>query len=243
MEIEINQLKQVRNEITRLMMTYQFGLDEMNTKLNILRSEFQYIHDYNPIEHIKSRVKSPESIFKKLYRKNLPMSLDSIRENIRDIAGIRIVCSFRSDIYKLLDLIQNQEDVTVVDIKDYIQHPKPNGYQSLHLIVTIPVFLSDRVENVYVEIQIRTAAMDFWASLEHKIYYKYDKAVPDGLRTELFDAAIAATDLDRRMEKLHDEMNEIKEKHIEEEALTRIELNNEKYQLPLPLLNSLLGKG
>ena len=137
---QLQQLKQVRNELTRFMITYKFGLDEMNTKLNILKEEFQHIHSYNPIEHIKSRIKSPESILKKVYRKNLDISMDAIRENIKDIVGIRIVCSFISDIFKVSEMIQNQQDITVVEVKDYIKHPKSNGYKSLHLILSIPVF-------------------------------------------------------------------------------------------------------
>ncbi|WP_188383944.1 GTP pyrophosphokinase [Ornithinibacillus halotolerans] len=221
------------------MMTYQFGLDEMNTKLTILSEEFQYVHDYNPIEHIKSRLKSPESILKKMYRKKLPITMNSIQESIRDIAGIRIVCSFLSDTYKILDMIEKQEDITIVEVKDYIKNPKPNGYQSLHVILTIPVFLSDRVENVYVEVQIRTVAMDFWASLEHKIYYKYDKLIPEEFSMQLKDAATVASDLDRRMEKLHNEVNKIKEDNFQED-LTRLDLGSGNFPLPEPLLNLLL---
>ncbi len=225
--------------MTRFMMTYKFGLDEMNTKLQILKEEFQHIHDYNPIEHMKSRLKSPESILNKIYQKNIELSLDSIKENIRDIAGIRIVCSFISDIYKVSEMIEQQEDVTVINIKDYINKPKPNGYQSLHLLLSIPVFLSDRVEQVFVEIQIRTVAMDFWASLEHKIYYKYNKEVPDDLTKELKYAANVASELDYRMEKLHSEIKSIKDDN-DEENLSVLQLNNEKFHLPSMFLESLL---
>ncbi|RHW42308.1 GTP pyrophosphokinase family protein [Neobacillus notoginsengisoli] len=192
------------------MMVYKFAIDEVNTKLNILREEFQAIHDYNPIEHISSRVKSPESIFKKVQRKNCELSLASIKENIHDIAGIRITCSFISDIYKVSEMIKSQIDISVIECKDYIKNPKPNGYQSLHLIIMIPVFMSDRVEHTYVEVQIRTIAMDFWASLEHKIYYKYNKVIPERLTRELKEAALSAMELDRKMERLHEEVNVIK---------------------------------
>lgn len=212
-------LRKVKNEITRFTAVYKFALDEMNTKINILKEEFQYIHDYNPIEHTNSRLKSPESILKKVYRKNIDLSLTSIRENIKDIAGIRITCPFVKDIYMVSNMLGNQKDVTVAEVKDYIKHPKPNGYRSLHLIVKIPVFLSDREEQVYVEVQIRTIAMDFWASLEHKIYYKYDKAIPDRLWRELKEAADTATELDRKLEKIHEEVNVLKNNELQLEGL------------------------
>ncbi|HLR01784.1 MAG TPA: GTP pyrophosphokinase family protein [Virgibacillus sp.] len=241
---QIQKLKNIKDEMTRFMMTYKFGLDEMNTKLNILQEEFQHFHDYNPIEHIKSRLKSPESILKKIIRKNHDMSLDAIRENIQDIVGIRIVCSFISDIYRISELIQQQKDITLITTKDYIKNPKPNGYQSLHLILSIPVFMSDREENVYVEIQIRTVAMDFWASLEHKIYYKYNKSIPEHLTEELTEAAATANALDQKMERLHSKVNSIKEQDTDSDAgeLTLMELNDEKFHLPMNVLNSFIDK-
>ena len=242
--IEFQQLKQVRNELTRFMVTYKFGLDEMNTKLNILKEEFQYIHEYNPIEHLKSRIKSPESILKKMARKNLEISTDSIKQNIKDIVGIRVVCSFISDIYTISDMIQKQKDVKVIEIKDYIVNPKPNGYKSLHLILSIPVFLSDREEEVFVEIQIRTVAMDFWASLEHKIYYKYNGDIPDNLTTEITGAAEVANELDLKMEKLNKEINHIKtDNGIEDEDLFYLQVNEEKVHLPTNFLKSFLHEG
>lgn len=197
-------LRQVRDQLTRFMMSYKFGLDEVLTKINILRDEFTYIHDYNPIEHVNSRLKTPESILEKAIRKGCEMELDQIRAQVLDIAGVRVSCSFVSDIYKVREMLVGQADLTLIVERDYIANPKPNGYQSLHLIVQVPVFLSDRVENVTVEIQLRTIAMDFWASLEHKIYYKYNKSVPDGLVAELKAAAVAAAQLDRQMERLHE---------------------------------------
>lgn len=241
--ISLDMLKEIKNvklELTRFMMTYKFALDEMNTKINILKEEFQYVHDYNPIEHVKSRLKSPESIFKKVYRKNLDVSLESVKENIKDIVGIRIICSFISDIYKLSEMLQQQKDITVIECKDYIQNPKPNGYQSLHLILKVPVFMSDREEHVYVEVQIRTVAMDFWASTEHKIYYKFNKDVPERLTKELKDAAVLAADLDRRMEQLHKEVSKIKEKETSENDLNVLQINNEKFHLPIGLLDSFI---
>ncbi|MFJ5716405.1 GTP pyrophosphokinase family protein [Neobacillus sp. NPDC093127] len=226
----MKELKALKVELTRFIMAYKFALDEMNTKINILKDEFNYIHDYNPIEHVKSRIKSPESIFKKVYRKGYDFSLASIKENVRDIAGIRITCSFISDIYELSKMIGGQKDVRVVDYKDYIKNPKPNGYQSLHLILEIPIFMSDREELTYVEVQIRTIAMDFWASLEHKIYYKYNKEVPDRMIAELKDAAVMAAELDRKMERLHKEVSDIKQAEHEKEEL--LSLNNGSFNLP-----------
>ena len=204
-------IKKMRDELTRFSVVYKFALDEMNTKINILKEEFKYIHEYSPIEHVSSRLKSPESILNKLQRKDLDMSLKTIKGNILDIAGIRITCSFESDIYTISEMISRQKDVEVLEIKDYVKNPKPNGYRSLHLIVRVPVFLSDREERVPVELQIRTIAMDFWASLEHKIYYKYDKAIPERLSNELMEAAQSAAALDKKMENIHNEIKVIKE--------------------------------
>ena len=153
---------------------YRSALKEVSTKVEILNDEFQQVHQYNPIEYIKSRIKSPESIVKKLKRYGYESSIDNMVDYINDIAGIRIVCSFTSDIYKLAEMIGKQNDLTVVSVKDYIKHPKESGYKSYHMLVTVPIFLSDRVVDTKVEIQIRTMAMDFWASLEHKIYYKFE---------------------------------------------------------------------
>ncbi|MGP4063609.1 GTP pyrophosphokinase [Oceanobacillus sp. M65] len=215
------------------MMSYKFALHEMNTKIDILKQEFHYIHEYNPIEHVNSRLKAPESILKKVKKKGYELSLPAIRENVRDIAGIRITCSFISDIYEISDMLQRQKDITVIECKDYIKNPKPNGYQSLHLILQIPIFMSDREEHMYVEIQIRTIAMDFWASLEHKIYYKYNKEVPAHLTEELKEAADSATKLDRKMEEIHRKMALIKEDNNEEkENPLELMLLNERFALP-----------
>lgn len=232
-----NKIKAVKEDLIRFMMSYKFALAEVNTKIDILQQEFEYIHDYNPIEHVKSRVKSPESILKKVQRKDYELSLTSIKENIRDIAGIRITCSFISDIYEISNMLQKQKDITVIECKDYIKNPKPNGYQSLHLIIQIPIFMSDRVEDVYVEIQIRTIAMDFWASLEHKIYYKYNKEVPQHMKDELKEAADSATLLDRKMERLQNEMNKLKETSVTVEGnIQDLQFSNERFRLPYDFL-------
>lgn len=230
-ELNYSQLNHLKKEVTRFMLAYKFALDEVSTKINILEEEFQLIHEYNPIEHINTRLKTPESIIQKALRKNIGLSLSSIKENMRDIAGIRINCSFNSDIYKLSEMIQKQQDIEVIEYKDYIQNPKPNGYRSLHLILKIPVFMSDRVEHVFVEMQIRTIAMDFWASLEHKIFYKFDKSVPEKMLKELKDAAESANELDQKMENLHREINEIK--RMDEEFTPT--LFNEKNEINIPL--------
>ncbi|HSP52624.1 MAG TPA: GTP pyrophosphokinase family protein [Cryobacterium sp.] len=203
---DLAELRELKTELTRFMLAYKFATDEMMTKINILKEEFASIHDYSPIEHVASRLKSPEGILKKAVRKGCPLLLDDIRAQIQDIAGIRITCSFISDTYRILDMLTSQLDVTVLEVKDYIAAPKPNGYKSLHLIVDIPVFMSDRVDEVTVEIQIRTVAMDFWASLEHKIYYKYRGAVPVDLVADLKQAADVANRLDLKMEGLHDQV-------------------------------------
>jgi putative GTP pyrophosphokinase len=238
----LTQLKALKTELIRFMMSYKFALAEMNTKLDILKQEFQYIHDYNPIEHVKSRIKSPESILKKVQRKGFELSLSSIRENIRDIAAIRITCSFISDIYEISNMLQNQKDITVIDCKDYIKNPKPNGYQSLHLILQIPIFMSDREDHIFVEIQIRTIAMDFWASLEHKIYYKYNKEVPQAIKDDLQEAAMTATQLDKKMESIHKEMNKIKELMSHEEDLNELSINNERFRLPADFILPIMKK-
>jgi len=210
-DIEFTQFKQLKTDLLRFMLSYKFALEEVSTKINILTQEFQYFHNYNPIEHVKSRLKSPQSIIDKIKRKGFPLSIEHIKEQVRDIAGIRITCSYKSDIYKISTMLQNQKDIQVIEVKDYMKDPKPNGYQSLHLIIQIPIFMSDRTEDVYVEIQIRTIAMDFWASLEHKIYYKYNKDIPKHMKDELKEVADIANQLDIRMEKLQNEMLTIKE--------------------------------
>lgn len=239
----VEQLKQFKHEITRFMMIYKFALDEMETKIEILKEEFQLLHDYNPIEHTKSRLKSPESIFKKMLRKQGDLSFEGIKQTVQDIAGLRITCSFLSDIYQISDMLQRHRDLKVLEIKDYIKNPKPNGYQSLHMIVEVPVFMSDREEHVCVEIQIRTIAMDFWASLEHKIYYKFNEAVPAHLLHELKEAAISANALDHKMEQLHNEVKAIKEQQQENisQEMTQLTINDQQFQVPAALLQLLEG--
>jgi putative GTP pyrophosphokinase len=239
----LEQLKLFKHELTRFMLSYKFGLEEIKTKIDIMRQEFELIHDYNPIEHVKSRLKTPESILKKIQRRGYDWSLESIRENVRDIAGLRISCSFVSDIYRVSDLLQKQPDISVVEYKDYIKTPKSNGYQSLHMILQIPVLLSDRVEDVYVEVQIRTIAMDFWASLEHKIYYKYDKDVPSHLKDGLKEAAETVARLDAKMEQIHQEMQQVKNScPPSKEDLQELLISGDRLPLPLDFLSLLFNQ-
>ncbi|HJB11961.1 MAG TPA: GTP pyrophosphokinase family protein [Candidatus Brachybacterium merdavium] len=208
-----SQLRQVRDEFVQLRMHYQFGIDEVQTKVNILRQEFEQVHDYSPIEHVRTRLKSVESLVEKAVRTGGEMTIPAIRERIHDIAGIRITCSFVSDAYWIADMLSRQPDLTVLKVKDYIDHPKPNGYRSLHLIVEVPVFLSEHTEKVPVELQIRTIAMDFWASVEHKLSYKYGQQLPPHLSAELEDAAQAASDLDQRMARMREEIRPMPRQH------------------------------
>jgi len=189
-----------------MMLLYNSALKEVGTKLEILNDEFQHIHQYNPIEHIKSRIKSPESIVKKLKKRGLDSTIENMTEFVNDIAGIRVICSFTSDIYHIAEMIRNQNDIKVISVKDYIISPKDSGYKSFHMIVSVPIYLSDSVVDTKVEIQIRTVAMDFWASLEHKMNYKLDKNAPDKIRRELYECAQMVALLDDKMLQLNEEI-------------------------------------
>lgn len=191
------------------MMIYHAALRQMQTKLETLTEEFQLTHKYNPIEHVKARIKSPDSIVKKLRRHGYDGTLENMVKYCNDIAGIRIICDFTSDIYRIADMISNQSDIHVLAIKDYLAKPKPTGYMSYHMIVTIPVYLSDRVADTKVEIQIRTIAMDFWASLEHKIQYKFTGQIPERIEQELLECSKIAANLDDKMLYLNNEIQEI----------------------------------
>lgn len=187
-----------------VMFLYNSALKQVATKVDILNDEFVHIHKYNPIEYTKSRIKTPESIVKKLRRNGYDSTIENMMMHVKDIAGIRIVCSFTSDIYKLSEMIGKQNDLTVVSIKDYIKHPKESGYKSFHMLVTVPIFLNDKVIDTKVEIQIRTIAMDFWASLEHKIYYKFEGHAPEYISRDLRACASIVSDLDAKMLQLNE---------------------------------------
>ncbi len=195
---------------------YNSALKEVGTKLEILNDEFRHIHNYNPIEYIKSRIKTPESIVKKLKRNDYDSTIDNMVNHVNDIAGIRLVCSFTSDIYRLAEMIGRQNDLTVVSVKDYIKNPKDSGYKSYHMLVTVPIFLTDRVIDTKVEIQIRTIAMDFWASLEHKIYYKFEGDAPDYISRDLRECAGIVSMLDAKMLSLNEAILQAKEEQEEE---------------------------
>ena len=183
--------------LKRLMAYYRCAIMEVETKFNVLNEEFSLEYDRNPIETIKTRLKSTESIV----RRNFPLTVDSIEANLNDIAGVRVVCSFLEDIYLLADCLLQQDDVKLIQVKDYIKNPKPNGYRSLHLIIEIPIFLKDEKKDMRVEVQLRTIAMDFWASLDHKLSYKKDIPEEEAklLRQELLECAQISADLDVRM--------------------------------------------
>ncbi len=190
---------------------YSAALRQIETKMEILNDEFQHVHQYNPIEHIKARIKTPESIVKKLKRNGYESTIDNMVKYINDIAGIRIICSFTSDIFRIADMISEQRDIKVIAVKDYITFPKASGYRSYHMIVTVPVYLSDRTVDTTVEIQIRTVAMDFWASLEHKIHYKFEGDAPEHIKNELVECSRLVSDLDARMLSLNEEILSISE--------------------------------
>ena len=196
-------------EMNETLLVYRSGIKEVKPKLDILDDELKIKRKRNPIEYMKSRVKTPSSIMDKLKRKGFEMSIESAKKNLNDIAGIRVICSFVGDIYDIANMLIRQDDITLIEEKDYINSPKPNGYRSLHLVIEVPIFFSDHVEPVRVEVQIRTIAMDFWASLEHKLYYKTSGDGPLHITQDLKECAelIASTDMrmqdiQRKVEKL-----------------------------------------
>ncbi len=193
-----------------VILMYNSALKQISTKLEILNDEFQHVHRYNPIEHIKSRIKTSESIVKKLKRNGYESTIENMIKYVNDIAGIRVICSFTSDIYEIADMISNQRDIKVISVKDYIVKPKSSGYKSYHMLVTVPVYLSDRIVDTKVEIQIRTVAMDFWASLEHKIHYKFEGNAPSHIKEELVECARMVSELDARMLSLNEEVQQIR---------------------------------
>ena len=196
-----------------VMFLYNSALKEINTKIEILNNEFVHIYSYNPIEHIKSRLKTPESIVKKLKRHNYESSTENMIRYVNDIAGIRISCSFTSDIYLIADMISKQNDLTILARRDYMKNPKKSGYRSYHMLVTTPVFLSDSIIDTKVEIQIRTVAQDFWATLEHKMHYKFEGDGPDYITKELRECARYVAELDARMEELNNEIQKYGKKN------------------------------
>ena len=218
------------DEWNRALLLYESVLREINTKLEILNNEFKQAHQYNPIEHITSRIKSPESIARKIRKKGLELTVENIVKYVNDVAGVRIICSFTSDIYRIASSISNQDDVTVLRVKDYIANPKPNGYMSYHMIVSIPIFLTNDVIDTKVEIQIRTIAMDFWASLEHKIYYKFEGKAPAGIKDELKECANIISFLDEKMLSINESV-----KHYHEDFNGGVAMSSDT---PLPVVSA-----
>lgn len=192
--------------LLQIQQIYEAGIKEIRTKLEILDSEFKVKHDHNPIHHIESRLKKPESIIKKAMKKNIDLTEKGLTENIHDIAGIRVICNYVDDVYMVAQLLISQDDIKVIKIKDYIQNPKPSGYRSLHLVLEIPIFLAEGAKPIHVEVQMRTIAMDFWASLEHKLKYKTDNQVPEDIRLELQECALAISELDEKMQNIHNRL-------------------------------------
>lgn len=205
-----DRLKEDADSWSTMMFLYNSALKEISTKIEILNDEFQHIHKYNPIEHVKSRIKSAESIVSKLKKEGHEATIENMVKYVNDIAGIRIICSFSSDIYRIAEMLARQNDIRIETCKDYIKEPKPSGYKSYHLIVSVPIFTSDDVIYTKVEIQIRTVAMDFWATLEHKMYYKMEGEVPDNLSQELRECAEIVSMLDDKMLSLNEEIREWK---------------------------------
>ena len=201
----IEELKKAK-PFVELMMYNRCAIREIETKLRVLDEEFSVRADRNPIQTIKSRIKKPVSIMEKLQSRGLEVTVENMRDKLTDIAGVRVICSFVEDIYMLSDLLLSQDDIKVVEIKDYIKNPKPNGYRSLHLILEVPIFLSGEKKHMVVEVQFRTIAMDFWASLEHKIHYKFEGDAPEHIKNELVVCAKMVSDLDARMLSLNDEI-------------------------------------
>ena len=196
-----------QQQYREMMQLYSAAVREVRTKVEILDEEFRTRYAHNPIHHIDSRLKSPQSMMKKLARKGLPQTLEAAEANLNDIAGVRIICNYLDDIYRIADLLQRQRDVEFVHRRDYIENPKESGYRSLHLVIRIPVFLSSHTELVPVEVQIRTIAMDFWASLEHQLRYKSNHETTQQLRRRLQHCAEASAALDREMQDIYREIN------------------------------------
>lgn len=201
--LSICDFKESASEIKEILLMYSCAIKEIKTKLEILNEEFQIKRKRNPIEYMKTRVKSPSSIMEKLVRRGFDVSIESAKENLYDIAGVRVICSYVEDIYTVAQILLKQDDIRLVQCKDYIKNPKPNGYRSLHLVIEIPVFFSDRTEHLRAEVQIRTIAMDFWASLEHKLHYKTVEEVPEEIVEDLKECADTIAQTDKKMQQIH----------------------------------------
>jgi len=201
-----SEITKIFTDMIELQQLYNGAIREISSKLETLDEEFQILYSHNPIHHIESRLKAPRSIIDKLIKRNFPVSIESAMENITDIAGIRVICHYIDDVYTVEKLITEQSDVTVIKKSDYIEQPKPNGYRSLHIIASVPVYLSKQVRHVPVEIQLRTIAMDFWASLEHKLRYKSSDEIKDDLQSQLKECAEQISLVDSQMQEIHEKI-------------------------------------
>ena len=206
--IDLCEIKEDMQEFKKIMLMYNSALKEIKTKIDIISNEFQMLYKYNPIEHVKTRIKSRDSIVKKLKNKGFEVTYQNLVNELDDVAGIRIVCSFIPDIYRMVEMFDRSSDIKIIEKKDYIKNPKESGYSSYHLIALVPVSFSSGLVNIKVEIQIRTIAMDFWASLEHKIKYKYEENLPKNLSKELIECSKMINKLDRKMSKLGNNLME-----------------------------------
>ena len=198
-------------EISSLMLKYNFALQLLETQFNILIKEFEFKNKYNPVEHVKSRIKSEKSIIDKLNKKGYKVTAKNMIQHVHDIIGIRIVCSFLSDVYDIVDIIKSSKQFKIKEEKEYIKNPKSTGYMSYHLIVLVPIYLNETVEYIEAEVQIRTSAMDFWASIDHKIQYKFPSEIPEEVKNEMFNCAVDIRKLDEKMYQLNEIVNKYKE--------------------------------
>lgn len=204
---EVNQEMINFNNFEQIISKYEYAKRTLETEIAILIDEFVHKHEYNPVEHVKSRIKSQNSIINKLVSKGYVPTVKNMKDNVYDVVGIRIVCSFLTDVYDIVSMITNSSNIIIKERKDYISNPKDSGYSSYHLIVLVPIYLSTGKEYVYSEIQIRTIAMDFWASLDHKIRYKFDNSIPEEVQEEMYNSSLAITELDRKMLNLNELVN------------------------------------
>ena len=194
-------------EVSELMLKYNFALQLLETQFNILIKEFEFKNKYNPVEHMKSRLKTEKSIIDKLNKKGYEVTTKNMISHVHDIIGIRIVCSFLDDVYDIVDIIKSSKQFKIKEEKDYIKNPKSTGYMSYHLIVLVPIYLNETVEHVEAEIQIRTSAMDFWASIDHKVQYKFPSEIPEEVKKEMYNCSLDIRKLDEKMQLLNEFVN------------------------------------
>ena len=194
-------------EVSELMLKYNFALQLLETQFNILIKEFEFKNKYNPVEHMKSRLKTEKSIIDKLNKKGYEVTTKNMISHVHDIIGIRIVCSFLDDVYDIVDIIKSSKQFKIKEEKDYIKNPKSTGYMSYHLIVLVPIYLNETVEHVEAEIQIRTSAMDFWASIDHKVQYKFPSEIPEEVKKEMYNCSLYIRKLDEKMQQLNEFVN------------------------------------